>query len=545
MMKSGSVLFLFVPLLLAACAAPAPPPQGAPGADTPRSGGTASYVIRGDPPGWDIWAREKNFDPTRMTAEMVFNPLYIPSANVGGGCELKIEPELAESWKFIDDKTVEFKLRQGVKFHNKPPVNGREMTADDVVYNLEERFKRGLWGQGFVGQVFYDHAEATDKYTVRIYLAKPFNFISEFADGQRQGWIQPREAAGPDGKEWLQQPEKSWIGTGPFVLKEYQSGVKLTFDKNPNYFKPGRPYLDRIEALIIPDTATRLAALRSGQLDIYPAAAPGVMQEMKSTNPEMFAKTCPDQFALGLHFHIGKPPYNDVRVRRALSMALSRDVIVKNALRGDGSAMYQLWPLDPEAVKLGDFPPAVRQYQEYRPDEAKKLLAEAGYPRGFPMRIHWTPQFESPWQETAEAFVTMFRDVGIDARLDMKEYAAYLKAISDLSYEETSFVWTNSFSMDFIGSEYYWSKRRPPNSLSLVPDAKLDSMVEELWVTRDPEKHKQLAAQIQTYTAEQSLYLLSPVWGNGIIAAPRVQNLGWRGTNKMYTPLFEQVWVNK
>ena len=530
-------------LLAAACAAPAAAPSGAPADETPRSGGTATYVIRSDPPAWDIWGREKNFDPTRMTAEMVFNPLYLPAANVGEGCELKIEPELAESWKYLDDKTIEFKLRQGVKFHNKPPVNGREMVADDVAFMLEERFKKGLWGSGYVGQLFYDRAEAVDKYTVRLHLKKPFNFITEFADGHRQGWVQPKEALGPDGKEWLQQAEKSWIGTGPFVLKEVQSGVKLVFDKNPQYFKQGKPYLDRIEALIIPDTATRLAALRSSQLDIYPAAAPGVVQEIKRTNPEMFVKSCPDQFALGLHFRQDRAPYNDVRVRRALSMALNRDVVVQNALRGDGMAMYQLWPLDPEASKLPDFPPAARGYMEYKPEEAKKLLADAGFPRGFPMRIHWTPQFESPWQEVAESFVTMFRDIGIDARLEMKEYAAYLRTLSELSYEETAFSWTNSYSMDFVGAEYYWSKRQPVNTLSLAPDAKLDGMVEELWGARNPEKHKQLARTLQTHTAEQSYYLLSPVWGNGVIAVPRIKNLGWRGTNKMYTPLFEQVWL--
>src|SRR5437870_13056376 len=101
-------LGVFFLVIAAGCAAPAAPQQGGGGADTPRPGGTASYFIRGDPPGWDIWSREKNFDPTRMTAEMVFNPLYIPAANIGEGCELKIQPDLAESWKYIDDKTLEF-----------------------------------------------------------------------------------------------------------------------------------------------------------------------------------------------------------------------------------------------------------------------------------------------------------------------------------------------------------------------------------------------------------------------------------------------------
>ncbi len=538
------LLFPMVALLVACSVSPGAPPDRA-GADTPKYGGAASYVIRADPTGWDPWGRTRTHDPVRMTMEMVFNPLYVPAANVGHECELTIQPDLAESWRFVDDTTLEFKLRQGVKFHNKPPVNGRETVAEDVVYTLEERYKKGLAGQGYVGQVFYDRAEAVDKYTVRVHLKKPFNFITEFADGHRLGWVQPREAAGPNGSEWLEQPEKSWIGTGPFVFQEFQSGVKLVFDKNPAYFKADKPYLDRIEALIIPDTATRLAALRSRQLDIYPAAAPGVVQEIKRTNPEMFVKSCPDQFALGLHYRLDRAPYNDVRVRRAVSMALNRDVIVKTALRGDGMAMYQLWPLDSEALKLQEFPPEVRRYMEHRPNEAKRLLAEAGHPAGIKARVHWTPQFESPWQEVAESFVTMLREAGIDAQLELKEYASYLRNLNERSFDEIALSWHNSYSMDFMGSEYYWSKRQPPNSLNQAPDPKLDAMVEEMWGVRDPERHKRLAHQLQTYVADQAYYVMSPVWGNGVIAVPRVQNLGWRGTNKMYTPLFEQVWLAK
>jgi peptide/nickel transport system substrate-binding protein len=530
-------------------AAPAPKAPAALPAETPKSGGTASYVIRSDPPGWDVWGRTRFFDPTRMTAEMVFNPLYIPAAKFGADCTMEVVPELAESWKYTDDKTLELKLRQGVKWHNKPPLNGRELVADDVVYTLEQRYKKGLAGQGYVGQLFYDRAEAVDKYTVRIYLKQPFDFFTAYTDGHRQGWIVAKEAAGPDGKEWLEKPDKSWIGTGPFIFKEHQPGVKVVFEKNPEYFKKGKPYLDRIEAAIIPDTATRVAGLRSGQLDMFPAASPAVAQELRQTNPDMFVKTCLDEFRIGLSMRLDKAPYTDVRVRRAISMAINTDAIIKSVLFGNGPPSPVLCPANPEALKVADFPTDVRKYLEYRPDEAKKLLAEAGYPNGFKAEVLWTPGYESPWQETAEAFVTMLRGIGIDAKLNMTEYTAFLRITGTAGtgeFPDMSLRWSQEGSTNDFASQR-WSKVRPLPTYHIekVQDAKLDALVEELWRTLDPAKHRTAARDLQIYLAQQRYEVLGPVWGNGVIAGPRVKNLGWRGTNKMYTALFEQVWVSK
>lgn len=539
-----SVLPAGILLLTLACSAPAAAPSAG-SQDTPRPGGTATYVIRSDPPGWDPWGRTRTFDPTRMTAEMVFNPLYGPATNTGQGCEVTIQPELAESWRYVDDKTFEVKLRQGVKWHNKPPLNGRELVAEDVVFTLEERHKKGPAAQRYVTQVFYDRAEAVDKYTVRVHLKSPFDFFTGFTDGNRQGWITAKEASNPD---WLEQPEKSWIGTGPFMFKEFQPGVKVSFEKNPDYFKSGKPYVDKIEALIMPDTSTRLAALRAGQLDIYPAASPGVMADLRRSNPDMYVKSCTDEFHIGVIFRLDKAPWNDVRVRRALSMSLNREAIIKTALHGDGAPTYILWPTNPEALKLEEFPPDVRRNLEYRPDEAKRLLAEAGYPNGLKTNVFWTPGYESPWQEVAEAAVTMMRGGGFDAQVDMKEYAAFLRVAAGRTgtgeYPDIAMGWTQSGSTD-DWMDNRWSKTPGPNYLSHVKDAKLDSMIEELWRTLDAKKHRELAKEIQIHLASQMYEVFGPTWGNGVIAGPRVRDLGWRGSNKMYTPLFEQVWLSR
>src|SRR3954454_19366372 len=141
-------------LMLVACSRGAAPAQK-PSASAPgniKTGGTLTFVQRSDPTSWDIWGAQRTIDPTRSAADMVFSPLIIPAADPNGGCDIKFESELAESWKYLDPKTIEVKLRPGVKWHNKPPANGRDLTSDDVVFTFEDRFKQGGAGATFLGK---------------------------------------------------------------------------------------------------------------------------------------------------------------------------------------------------------------------------------------------------------------------------------------------------------------------------------------------------------------------------------------------------------
>ena len=536
-------------LMVAACssadptATPTTPP--APNATatptpSPSYGGTLAYWIRSDPPGWDVWGRTRFWDPTRKIAELVFNPLYSPKPQLGDSCNIELQPEIAESWSYVSPTIVEFKLREGITWQNKPPLNGRPLTADDVVFTLNERFAQGLAGQSYVGQIFYDHAEAVDATTVQVHLTKPFSgFISAFPSGNRQGWIVAPEISGEDD---LKNPEASWVGTGPFMFTEHQSGVKVVFDKNPDYFKDGLPYADKVEAHIIADAATRLAALRSGLINIFPAAGPQTMQEIGRTNPDYFVKSCPSLFHMGIRVRADQEPWNDVRVRRALSMSIDRDAVVSAALRGDGQEVLIGWPLDPESLELGDYTAETQQYLQYNPIKAKELLAEAGYPDGFSTSVVWTAQYGSPWQEVAETMLTMMRAVGINAEFSMQEYGPFLGMGNNESYPDAYFGWTNSFDMNDIASTYFWSDVQPPNMMSNSPDAHLNGLVEQLWAADDSARPA-VVAELQQYVADQALHVTSPVWGNGIIARPEVQNVGWRGTNKMYHHIFENAWI--
>jgi peptide/nickel transport system substrate-binding protein len=523
-----------------------------PAADqTPQRGGTVTVAMRSDPTGWDPWGSQRGNDPVRIPVEMVFSPLITPAANTDGKCEVIWEGDLAESWRLVGDNAVEFKIRPGVKWQNKAPLNGRELNVDDVVYTLEERVKKGSAGGTFPVGPVYEGAEATDKSTVLVHLKQPFNFVDAFFIGGA-GWIVAKEAAGPDGKAWLEKPEQSWIGTGPFMFQEYQPGVKVAFTRNPDYYKTGKPYVDKIELLPMPDESTKMAALRSGVLDIYPKMGPQQAEEIKRTNPDMFVRSCLSNFGAQLKFKLDRPPFNDLRVRQAVSMAINRDVLVKNGVQGNGAPVYQLWPLDPEALKLEDYPPAQRRLLEHHPDEARKLLAEAGLPAGYKTTLVWSTSYGSPWNEFAEAMVTMLRDVGIDTELKIMEYGAYLGVASTTTgngnYDGFALAYSNVFSSDQVASDYSARLPREADSWNLRKaggDAKLEAMIEELWRTVDKEKHKALAKELQLYLTDKVYSIRSPSWGNNVVAQRSIKNLGWRGTDKIYTNLFDQIWVRK
>ncbi len=546
----GSLPVLALLILLTLACGPAASRSGAPDDGPPRSGGTLSMAIRSDPTGWDPWGNQRGNDPVRMAIEMTFSPLLAPAANTGESCAIVWEGELAESWQLAGDRGIEFKLREGIHWPNKAPLNGRALKASDVVYTMEERVKKGPAGTTFPTAAVFDRAVEVDATTVRFVLKQPFNFIDAFFIGGG-GWVVPPETAGPDGKEWLEKPDLSWIGTGPFLFDQYQSGVKVAFKKNQDYFKAGKPYLDRVELLVMPDEATKLAALRSGLLDVYPKVGPSSMEDIKRANPEMFIKSCLSNFQAQLKFRLDKPPFNDERVRQAVSMAINREVIVKNVLLGQGAPVYHLYPLDPEVLKLEAYPPNVRRLLEYRPDEAKKLLAEAGYPQGIKTSMVWTQFYGSPWNEIAEAMVTMFKEAGIDTELKLTEYGAFLRVASSGSgtgeYEGMALSYSNLYSIDHVGAELHGKINRTDswNMKKAGGDPKLEAMIEELWGATEPEKHKALAKEMQVYLAQKAYSVRSPSWGNGVMAQRWVKNLGWRGTDKIYTNLVDQVWISK
>ena len=177
-----------------------------------------------------------------------------------------VEPHLAERWEALDDTTYVFHLRKGVKWHNKPPVNGRELVAEDVKFTFDRFLTEKGNADRYVLEAV-DRVEVVDRYTVKFVLKEPFVWLVDVLANPRSMWIIAPEVVQQYGD--LKKAEHA-IGTGPFLLERYEPNVKTVFKRNPDYFREGQPYMDGVEWLIVDDPSSALAMYRTGQVDVGP-----------------------------------------------------------------------------------------------------------------------------------------------------------------------------------------------------------------------------------------------------------------------------------
>src|SRR5262249_35640988 len=233
-------------------AAPPPPRRGGP--PTPRRWGPPPLAPLPAPP-------PKTHAAPSFTHSRLLRHKAGPSIRPGS---LQIEGDLAESWQQASDTSYVFKLRKGVRFHAKPPVNGRELTADDVRYTFEHILtEKGSANVSMFRAIA--RIEAIDRYTARFTLKKPFAWFLDMIANPMAGAIVARGGVEKCGD--LKKPE-AVIGTGPWMLDAYLPNVSLTLVRHPTYFVTGLPYIDRVEMFVDEDNASRLAAFLGGKYDL-------------------------------------------------------------------------------------------------------------------------------------------------------------------------------------------------------------------------------------------------------------------------------------
>src|SRR5262249_22876283 len=175
----------------------------------------------------------------------------------------QVEGDLAERWEEPDDTTVVFYLRRGVKWHKKPPVNGRELTAEDVKFTYDRFLTEKGNPQRFMLEPV-DRIEVVDRYTVRFRLKEPFVWLVQALANPINTWVIARECVEKFGD--LKRPEAA-VGTGPFVLDRYEPNVKTIFKRHPEYYRAPLPWVDGVEWTVLDDDSVGLAAYTTGQID--------------------------------------------------------------------------------------------------------------------------------------------------------------------------------------------------------------------------------------------------------------------------------------
>lgn len=520
---------------------PAPSPTRAPAG--PKLGGVARHPQRTDPPTWD--PSKETVDPVGTSKYLVFTKLFTKWSDNPAQCQAEVYPWAVASWKWLSDTVAEFTLKPGIRFQNRPPANGREMVASDAVASFQ-RFRNVPFMKVHSDKI--DSVTATGKYTFQIKAKFPWGGLAaEMLAFQYGVWVEPAEITGADW-DWSADPPKAWLGSGPFILKRWIPAVKWTFERNPNYWVPGKPYLDAVEYPVMPDASVHMAALRSGQLSVVRDLAEPMIDELQKRFVGFQVIRCPGgstSGAGGFWMNNSGPPFNDVRVRRAVAMAIDRQSIIDTLYSRKAAYVTTAGPSMQYAMTLQDFPAEARQFLEYHPDRARQLLAEAGYANGFDTTINFTGRYAAPAAMVAEALVDMLKAVGIRAKLNMMEYTRFLDVVIASKYPVGDMAISPVDATTPEGAlslASFYSKTPGGRNRSLVNEPEYDKLFERFISVTDEKERQTLARQLQTMAADKAYRLLLPFPDSTMSLAPGV-HLTWIGNTRDYGNMMETMWI--
>jgi peptide/nickel transport system substrate-binding protein len=369
---------------------------------------------------------------------------------------------LATDWRWIDDKTLELDLRQGVKFHN-----GEAFDADDVVHtvNFVAKPESKVLAVNVVRWI--DHAEKRAKYKVRIMTKQPFPAAIAYLAAPRLV-IHPNEYYGTVGPKGMSERP---IGSGPYRLVEHALGKYIRLERNPDYFRDSpksQPKIDRFELRFIPDAQTRVAEIVAGSLDLIMNVPRDQAEQLRGIPAlQILSGETMLYTMLQLNALPGTPApqLRDVRVRKAIMHAIDREAIVKFLVGEHARVLHaECFPAQFGCTDL-DVP-----HYDYDPQKARQLLADAGFANGFAIDLYAYRD-----RNQTEALIGYLRDVGIRARLRFLQSAAVVSARRSGKVGLAQYDWGSGGISDVS------------NSVSVFHDFSSDDM------SRDQEIHELLA----------------------------------------------------
>jgi peptide/nickel transport system substrate-binding protein len=400
--------------------------------DKPRSGGELVFVVPSEPPSYDAH-QEETFGVIHPMAPLYSTLLKVDPFDKSG---TKPVGDLAESWTTSKDNlTYTFKLRKGVKFHD-----GSEMTSKDVKASYDKIITPPA-GVKSLRKEMYDSVksiETLDPYTIVFRLKRPeSSFLLAMASPWN--WIYRADLLAKD-PHWY---EKNVMGTGPFTFVEHVRGSHWAGKKNPNYWDKGKPYLDGYRAIFVKDSAAQVAAVRSERAHIQfrgftPAERDSIVQTLGASKVTVqeSAWDCLNFVSM----HHDKKPFNDKRVRRALSLALdryqgsqalSRIAIVKEVAGVIVPGTPYATP-PAELEKLAGYGHDIKKNRE----EAKRLLKEAGVPDGFAFTFK-NRGIPMPYEPVGVWLIDQWRQIGLNVKQEVIEAASYYGVLKRGDFDVT------------------------------------------------------------------------------------------------------------
>lgn len=458
---------------------------GSVAAQAQTQGGTLTAIVQPEPPSLMLGLNQQA--PTQYVAGKIYQSLLTYDA------QLKPQPSLAKSWKASSDGLAyTFELQQGVKWHD-----GKPFSAADVVFSVDKFLREMHPRARLIINKYIASVTALDEHTVEFKLKEPFSpFMSLFVVDNMP--MVPKHIY--EGTDFRANPaNQTPIGTGPFKFKEWKKGSHIVLARNTDYWKKGRPYLDEIVFRVIPDAASRAVAfekgdvqlLRGGDVDNVDVkrlrALPDV--EMTTKGWEMYA---PLAF---MSMNQRKPPFDNVKVRRAVMHAINRKFIVDNIFFGMGKVATS-----PIASTTLFHEKNLPQYA-YDLKKARALIQESGVDVGAtPVRLLAFP-YGSAWERLAEYTKQSLEQIGFKVQIDPADAGVWAKRSGEFDFDLT-FNFTYQYGDPALGvARHFLSTNAIKGSPFVNNQGYKNSKVDELFTTaaaaRTPELRQKLYSEVQ------------------------------------------------
>ena len=348
-----------------------------------------------EPVGLDLM--RSSIQTTMSVCYNIHDTLFAPQEDAS------VKPRIAESWEKVDDLTWKIHIRHGVTFHNGEPVN-----AQAVKFSFDRAFKDSLKNPHKGKLSAFKEVKVLDDYTILISTKEPYA-PGLYILGYYLPIVPPKYIAKVGDEEYNIHP----IGCGPYKLEKWVRGEKIVLTRYEKYYGP-KPAFKKVIFKGVPEEASRIAALLTGEADVISGVSIHQRKKILASGKAYLTNQMGVMPYIGMNTY--KPPFSDVRVRRAMNYAINRQLINKALF--NGKAILCPGPISPRTF---GHDPTLKPYP-YDPKKAKKLLAEAGYPNGFKTRLAY-PTYMSQIQEQAEAIAADLAKVGVKAKLEPYERA--------------------------------------------------------------------------------------------------------------------------
>jgi peptide/nickel transport system substrate-binding protein len=516
-----------------------------------RPGGTLALRIGTNPP---------TFDPHRTTAG--------PTENVVGATNSRLlqyktgsDPKVAEDHDVLGDLALSVetpdatawtvKLRPGARFHNIAPVNGHTVEAEDIKATFTRALDPKNPGRSALDMIDPQAIQTPAADTVVFRLNYTYAPFPGTLASSTYGWILPREALAG-----AYDPATQLIGSGPFIAGTMTPDVAYAFKKNPDWYGAPQPFIDGLQLSVVPDDNQALAQFTSGHLDTYGSTGIAIdnaqIPSIARDNPKAQIIKLDPSGAVLLFYHVDDPasPFADIRVRRALSMALDRDTLAKAIYNNDAERQFYVYlNLGKWAMRQQDLPAETAQYYAYDPAGSKKLMEAAGM-TGREFKFIYVANYLGPvYERMSQAVANMLNQAGIKVTLSSVDYTKDFvgggKGIRYGNYPSDTIVSAGIAVYEDVDTflyNYYDSKAT--SGLSHLNDPQVDSMIAKARATIDENARLKAYLDTQKYLADK-MYTVSglPQGTIHIFVQPRVRNYQQSLASGAPTESFAKLWL--